>query len=232
MILQRVAPSQAAPFKRPREVIYPGSDGKPLAETDIHFTAIAALIALLRRHFENRPDVYVAGCNFIYYKEGDNKARFSPDVYVVFGVEKKARRSYFLWKDHEAPSVVFKFTSKKTKKNDLTTKKDLCASLGVKEYFVCDPESAYFKPALQGYCLQKGVYQPIKSSSDGKLPCRELSAMLRLENLQLALYDEKTGERFMTDADAARAEANRANSAEAELNRLRAELDRIKNRPS
>ncbi|MEI6233966.1 MAG: Uma2 family endonuclease [Planctomycetota bacterium] len=232
----RVAPPARALFKRPKEIVYPESDGKPLAETDIHFTAIAALIALLRRHYATRNDVYVAGCNFVYYKEGDNKARFSPDAYVVFGVDSAKRRSYFLWKEQHPPAVVFEFTSRKTKKVDATTKKELCASLGVKEYFLCDPETAYLKPPLQGYRLKGGMYQPIKSTSDGRVHCQELGVMMRLENRYLALYDAVTGERILSaeeseraEASRARSEAERAHRAEAEIVLLRAELDRLKN---
>ena len=187
MIQNMVAPALRAPFKKPRPVVYPGSDGKPLAETETHFLAIAAFVALLRRFFANRSDVYAHGCNFIYYEEGNNKARFSPDAYVVFGVEKKNRRSYFLWEEKRAPAIVVEFTSRKTKNEDAIQKKELCARLGVKEYFMCDPKSEYLKPPLQGFRLADGRYEPIPMAADGSIHSVELRATLRLENKLLTI---------------------------------------------
>src|SRR5690349_9398602 len=130
----------AIPSHKAEEIEYPFWDGKPVAETDIHFDAIAALNALLKRFFKAREDVYVASNNLIYYTEGDGNDRFSPDVYVVLGVKNHLRRTYLLWEEKQAPSTVFEITSRGTRGEDKGWKKDLCAELGVKEYFLFDPE--------------------------------------------------------------------------------------------
>ena len=39
----------------------------------------------LKTYYAGRPDVYVAGNNFVFWEEGNPKARISPDAYVVFG---------------------------------------------------------------------------------------------------------------------------------------------------
>ncbi|MBI3359491.1 MAG: Uma2 family endonuclease, partial [Chloroflexi bacterium] len=66
-------------------IIYPESDGKPMAETGIHVLLIAYLIGMLRAFFRHRPDVYVSGNMFMYYEEGNPRKVVAPDVYVVFG---------------------------------------------------------------------------------------------------------------------------------------------------
>jgi len=76
-----------------RDIDYPSSDGKPMAETEIHAREMLFTMGTLDLYYDDRNDVYVAANNFIYYEEGDRDARFSPDVYVVLGVKKKIRRS-------------------------------------------------------------------------------------------------------------------------------------------
>lgn len=44
-----------------REIDYPTSDGKPMAETDVHRQDMIDLIETLQDHFADDPDVYVTG---------------------------------------------------------------------------------------------------------------------------------------------------------------------------
>ena len=67
-------------------VYYPSSDGKPMAETGIHVTAILMLYQALEDFFRGRDDVYLAANMFWYWEKGNPKARRAPDVMVVTGV--------------------------------------------------------------------------------------------------------------------------------------------------
>src|SRR5580692_12300644 len=117
-------PPQNTPRKR--RVFYPVSDGKPMAETDKHLHLMIYCISALGNFFADRADVYVAGNNFLYWQEGNPKARISPDCYVVFGVEKRVRDSFKAWEEGgHLPSVVFEFTSKKTRQEDVRKKRPL-----------------------------------------------------------------------------------------------------------
>jgi Uma2 family endonuclease len=100
-----------------------------------------------------RPDVYVSGNNFIYYEEGNPRARVSPDAYVVFGAPMRARDSYFAWQEGGLlPGVVFEITSRSTKNEDIVTKFEWYERvLRVPEYFLFDPTGDYLRPRLQGY---------------------------------------------------------------------------------
>src|SRR4051794_17470488 len=122
-----------------QEIDYPDREGA-LAESDLHFDEIRELVATLLRHYEARDDVYVAGCNYVYYEEGNPKARFSPDAYVVFGVKQHQRRSFKTWIAGQIPSVVIEASSRRTFRVDIGAKKALCEQLKVKEYFLYDPE--------------------------------------------------------------------------------------------
>src|SRR4051812_46502073 len=92
------------------EIYYPERDGKPMGETDSHRQEIMALIQTLTDFFRDTANVYVTGNLLLYYEEGNPAAVVAPDVMVVQGVSKGARRTYRLWVEGPAPSVVFEMT--------------------------------------------------------------------------------------------------------------------------
>jgi len=224
----------------PRQhVEYPESDGEPMAETDTHRCEMNALIEALEERFRDQSDAYVAGNNFLYYEEGRPNAVFSPDVYVVLGVEKRRRRVYKLWEESVAPCFVMELSSRKTWLEDIGNKKALCARLGVAEYFLYDPEADVVKPPLQGYRLQgsgpQAEYRRIQPRDDGRLESEQLDLILWLDDaLQLHCSDARTGERFLRPDESRQARRDaekrvdsaekRAQSAERELARLRAQM--------
>ena len=225
-----------------RPIHYPESDGKPMAETDVHIDVLIYLRETLRDHFRDAPQVYVAGNMFLYYEEENPAACVAPDVFVVQGVAKGERRTYKLWEEGQPPAVVFEITSRGSRLEDLGTKRALYAMLGVREYFLYDPLGEYLQPPLQGYRLQDGDYQRILPGGQGALVSQALGLELRLEEGQLQVVDTATGQRLLTPAEAqaarrtaearaAQAEA-RAAQAEAEQERLRAELARLRREES
>ena len=67
-------------------VIYPESDGKPMAEADLHRDQMVALIEALKHYFRYDAQVYVSGNLLLYYQESHPRKSVAPDVFVVFGV--------------------------------------------------------------------------------------------------------------------------------------------------
>jgi Uma2 family endonuclease len=239
-------PAQRLERTRPRRVYYPTSDGKPMAETQKHVNLMIYAISALTVHFAEQPDVYVAGNNFIFYEEGNPKARISPDTYVVFGVGNQVRDSYMAWKEGgKLPDVVFEFTSKKTRREDTHTKRPLYERvLRVPEYFLFDPTGDYLNPRLQGYRLTGGNYVSLELR-DNRLRSERLNLDIVMEGDRLRLYDPAKGRFLPTlqeEAERAEIEAQRAamafrraeaearkrSEAEAEIERLRAELAALK----
>ena len=74
------------PASDPTATEYPESDGRPMAETDLHRAEMTDLIAMLEARYADRADVYVSGNLLLYYRQGDPRAAVAPDVFVVFGV--------------------------------------------------------------------------------------------------------------------------------------------------
>jgi Uma2 family endonuclease len=214
-----------------KQLYYPETDGKSMAETDVHIDVLIYLREALKDHFREAPQVYVAGNILLYYEEGNPVACVAPDVFVVQGVAKRERRTYRLWEEGQPPAVVFEITSRGTRLEDLGTKRALYAMLGVQEYFLYDPLGEYLRPPLQGYRLQEGEYQRLPSGGEGELVSQVLGVELRVEAGRLRVVDLATGERLLTPAEAQtarRAEAAARQAAEAELERLRAELARLR----
>jgi Uma2 family endonuclease len=195
-----------------KPVFYPESDGRPMAETDIHIDALIYLREALKDYFRDDPWIYVAGNMLLYYEEGNPAACVAPDVFVVRGVEKHERRIYKLWEENRPPIVIFEITSRSTRLEDLGTKRALYALLGVQEYFLYDPLGEYLRPPLQGYRLEGGEYQRIASPDGESLISTALGIELRVEGARLYVVQAATGERLLTPAEAY--EARRAAEAQ------------------
>src|SRR5687767_2880890 len=142
------------------QVHYPESDGKPMAETDIHPDLLVDAIGAIRDRFRDDPDFYVSGNLFVYYQEGDPTKVVAPDFFAVRGVPRGQRRVYKVWEEGKAPEVVLELTSPTTHLEDLGNKRAIYEELGVREYFICDPLVKAGKPNLRGFRLKGGVLLP------------------------------------------------------------------------
>jgi Uma2 family endonuclease len=240
-------------------VVYPESDGKPMAETDRHRNAMVELIAAVDERFSDVPDIYVSGNLFIYFEEGNNQMVVAPDFFVVRGVPKGERRTYLLWKEKKAPDLVIELTSRSTRFEDLGTKRAIYEELGVREYFVFDPEGSGSSQQFLGFRLRGGSLEPLS-------PIRTATGaqVFRSEVLGLELHgsggtlrwvDPRTGaplpirkelrERLLAESRRAEQEARRAerearraddekqraDAAEAQNAALRAEIERLRKPP-
>ncbi len=216
------------------DVEYPYSDGKPMAESDVHRDEMLDLINGLQECFRDRPDVYVAGNLFLYYRKGDPRSVVAPDVFLVQGVHNGRRKTYKLWEEGRVPSLVIELTSDSTRDEDLDRKMRLYQDLKVEEYFLHDPMGDYLEPSFRGFRLVLGKYRPIEPAPDGSMLSRTTGVLLRPDGQRLRL--EYNGQTVLTmnearekarSEEAARREAEaRAQAAEEELARLRAELER------
>jgi Uma2 family endonuclease len=200
-----------------RVVDYPTSDGKPMAETELHLERMMDLISTLQDHFAAEPMVHVGGNLLLFYEEGNRRRHVSPDAFVVRGISKLPLRDYYLlWKEGKSPDVVIEITSKTTRREDQNKKSQLHRDvLKVPEYFQFDPREEYLKPPLQGHRLVAGQYEPI-APVGGRLPSAVLGLHLERQGTVLRLYDPATGKYLETPRErAASAEAARQHEAEA-----------------
>jgi Uma2 family endonuclease len=210
---------------------YPASDGRPMGETPLHVDNLAYLVQMLKTHYANDPNVFVAGNMFVYYVPGNRLRHVSPDVFVVFGIPKSTtpeRRRYLVWENGKAPDVAIELTSESTREEDIDDKMVIYRNMGVREYFLFDPYAEYLDPPLQGYRLVEGEYQRIAEVS-GRLPSEILGLHLEPSEGFLRLYNPSTQTWLLTPPEehAALVEAM-STLQEAEAERRKAEAERHK----
>ena len=219
----------AQSHRRPKEVEYPTSDGKPIAETEDHRELMIDTIRALQMHPPTASRFYVSGNLLMYYKRGDKRKHVSPDVFAVEGLPTHRRLYYLVWVEGKAPDVVFELTSKSTKREDQKKKFELYRDvLKVTEYFLFDPHGDYLKPRLKGFRLVRGDYEPIQPRADGSLFSEVLGLILEVHGNVLRLRDPVSGELLPTPEEARhRAEAAQ-HKAEAALSRAEAEKESLR----
>ena len=222
-------------------IVYPDSDGEPMAENEEQLYAMIDAITTLREWYASQEDVHVGGDLLIYYRMNDNETRVAPDVFVVFGSDKALRLSWIVWREGKAPDIVMELASGSTWRRDMREKRDIYAGMGVTEYWRFDPTSTYFSPPLIGETLVNGEYTRIELISDREGIHRGHSAVLGLDVCALPdgsmrFYDPVSEQWLRTHAEseaalreaeetAAREMAARQ-AAEEELRTLREQLQR------
>ena len=218
-------------------VVYPTSDGRPMAETEFHAACMVYAASALRLWFRKngRDDVYVGSNNFLYYERGDRRAVVAPDVYVVLGAPAGLRDTYMLWNEPKGPDFVLEVTSKITRRDDERRKRRLYAALGVSEYFLYDPRAEWLVPPLQGWRLHEGTYRrapavTLLSNRAAAVASEVLGIELRDEldahaERRLRLRDLATGEALLTHEETDRARAEAEARAAAEVTARRREAD-------
>jgi Uma2 family endonuclease len=211
--------------KRPKEVEYPTSDGKPMAETEHHRDLMIDSIRTLQLYPPIARRFYISGNLLMYYEEGNKRKHVSPDIFAVEGLSSEHRRLYYLtWVEGKNPDVVIELTSKSTKREDQTKKFELYRDrLKVKEYILFDPYGDYLKPRLKGFRLSCSEYEPIEPRADGSIFSEVLGLFLEVRGDMLRFSDPSTGELLPTSEEV-RVQADIQNHAVAQA-RLLAETE-------
>ena len=210
----RRRPLSARPAKPPRRqapaaVEYPESDGKPMAETPIHWHATVDFAHPLMDRYAARPDAYVGSDMLMYWQEGNIDKRVSPDVFVAFGPAKEPeRRVWKVWEEGVAADFVLEVTSRSTRGRDEGFKAELYERLGITEYWQFDPTEDYLSPNLKGRRLNaEGAYEPIPlERREGRLLgfSEVLGLELRPDGHALRLFDPALDEYLPTHREQAR----------------------------
>jgi Uma2 family endonuclease len=222
------------PLRTPPTNDYPTSDGKPMAETELHRNLMVNLLQTLQWWFRDRPDVCVTGDLLVFYEKGDKRRHVAPDVFVVPGVGNHLRENYLLWEEGGGLDFVIEVTSSSTRREDVGRKSRLYAgALAVREYVLFDPRGDYLDPPFQAYRRYRDAFRPARLA-DGRFTSRVLGLELERDGTDLRFRDPATGERLPTAAERLAVAEERAAAEAAENARLRQELARLRggsNRP-
>jgi Uma2 family endonuclease len=128
------------------QVLYPDSDGQPMADNTIQYRWIVRLVSNLKGLLKDQL-AFVAG-DLLWYPvqvETPPTPAQAPDVMVVMGRPTVDRGSYKQWEeDNIAPQVVFKILSPSNSAREMLIKQAFYGKYGVLEMFFYDPESYDF----------------------------------------------------------------------------------------
>jgi Uma2 family endonuclease len=187
-----------APLLKKPTVIYPESDGLPLADNTKQFRWIMTIQGGLDAQFADDPNVFVAGNLLWYPVEGDNKTRAAPDVLVAFGRPKGDRGSYQQWLEgNVAPQATFEIVSPSNTAGILTEKFNFFDKYGVEEYYLYDPDAN----ALDGWLRKNGRLTKILRMDGWISPLLGIQFDLSSDDLRIL---DKTGAPFVATPEAIR----------------------------
>ena len=134
-------PSAALRLSSAAPVVYPDSDGEPMADNTEQFEFIQRVQANLDAI---RPD-FVAGDHLWYPVEGRPDIRVAPDVYVAVGRPKGHRGSYRQWEEGGVPlTVVFEWWSPNSTFRKELEKLQFYDRYGVDEFYTWDQTRRFF----------------------------------------------------------------------------------------
>jgi Uma2 family endonuclease len=128
------------------EIIYPETDGEPMAQNTKQAEVMMTLKENLDALFADRDDVFVAIDHFWYPVQGHPEIRQTPDVMVVLECPKGHRGSYKQWEeDNIPPQVVFEVASPGNTQAEWDAKLAFYERYGIEEYYIYDPDTSVWR---------------------------------------------------------------------------------------
>jgi Uma2 family endonuclease len=128
------------------QLLYPDSDGKPMADNTEQYEWIVRLVTNLK-HLLKDEVAFVAG-DLLWYPvevEEPPAPRQAPDAMVALGRPAGYRGSYKQWEeDNIAPQVVFEILSPSNTRREMAEKQKFYEEYGVLESYYYDPERKDF----------------------------------------------------------------------------------------
>jgi Uma2 family endonuclease len=211
----------------PTEVIYPDSDGQPMADNTKQFRWIVAIEQNLDWMYADDANVFVAGDLFWYPVEGRNTIVNAPDVMVVFGRPKSDRGSYKQWEEEGiAPQVVFEIRSPSNSQVEMDKKLLFYDRYEVEEYYIYDPD----RNALSGWLRAEDGLDAIEQMNGWVSPRLGIRFDLSGEELQI---DRPDGSKFYSYVEICQLleqEKQRAEQAEQRVEEMEALLKQYRDR--
>jgi Uma2 family endonuclease len=212
--------------------------GDEVTQSQPHAKAVTILNDLLERHFDDDPDVQILfDMKIVWGLPGLPNP--SPDITVVRGAREDEGRSIFnVVEEGVLPCLILEVVSYSDAamyKNDHEKKVEIYQRVGIPEYLIVDPSFSAEDPLqLTGYRLAPDKqYRRIEPDSRGRLHSETTSLFFApsQDGRMVRVGDARTGEWLLTarEEESARIRETEARkAAEAEIARLRAELERLK----
>ncbi|AFY62422.1 Uma2 family endonuclease [Synechococcus sp. PCC 6312] len=173
-------------------IIYPDSDGQPMAENTKQFRWIVLFKENLECLFADDLNVFVAGDLLWYPVEGRPDIRVAPDAMVVFGRPKGDRGSYQQWQEENiTPQVIFEILSPVNTAAEMNKKLAFYDRYGVEEYYIYDPD----ENGLTSYQRLNGQLFVVHDLNGWVSPRLRIRFQMQSDTLEIYYPD---GRKFLT----------------------------------
>ncbi len=207
-------------------VVYPDSDGLPMADNEWQERAILLLKTGFRHLLASRPDVHVTGDLLWYPVEGHPEICAAPDVFVIEGLDKERLRSYRPWVHGGYITLAVEVLSHNNTPVEMLDKLAFYERHGVEEYVFFDPATGSLRAwTREGDRLVQRLIPDTWTSP-------RYGVTIGTDGTELVVFGPD-GRRWLNPEDEiarADAEAARADAAEADAAALRAEIERLRGR--
>jgi Uma2 family endonuclease len=161
---------------------------EPEMESSLHYLQLLILYASLDYHWRERDDYFIGANLTVYYNREQLKSRDfrGPDLFLVTGVEKRARNSWVVWEEGgRYPDLIIELLSDSTEDVDREIKRRLYAErFRTPEYFWFSPVTEEFS----GFQLIGGSYQELPGDERGWRWSRILNLYLGVHHQQLRYF--------------------------------------------
>ncbi|HEX4613402.1 MAG TPA: Uma2 family endonuclease [Urbifossiella sp.] len=206
--------STPAPAAAP--LVYPDSDGQPMADNTLQWDWMVKIVGELRELFAGQ-QVFVAGDLLWYPVEGE-LTRTAPDALVAFGRPPGYRGSYKQWEEGNIPpQVVFEVLSPSNTRDEMREKLRWYEKYGVEEYYLINP----YKNHVLGHVRDEKGLAAVAFMDDF------ISPRLRIrfeQNGELKLYTPD-GREFRTREDRVKEIADELDQTAEELRKTTAAFE-------
>ncbi len=219
---------------------------EPLA-TDPHSDEQAYCFYALR-YLLNPDGHYVSKDRWLRMDPANSRDKLLPDLLIALGLQERqwGTDEYLPWAVGKPPEVLAEFLSPSSADADKVQKPRRYGKLGVREYFLFDPDGTYGVPRIQGWALLgEEEREPLPRDAGGGVTSRVLPVHFVLLDDHIGVVDTRTGQlalrydqlqQLLRQEMAAHAqaalerqqEATALEAAEREVQRLQAELDRLR----
>ncbi len=185
------------------EIVYPESDGKPMAETDLHRDLLSQSIEVFKTYF---PDSYVSGNIFLYYEKDNPRKSISPDVLLVVKEKPGRKRVYKTW-ESASLDLVIELTSISTKNEDYKSKKEIYSKiLKVPNYIIYDPE----RLILDVFMLKGDHYEQLEADERSLYYLSHLNIFVAQDDKVFLRFFDSYGHLLLTQEERIELESKRA----------------------
>ncbi|MBI4613342.1 MAG: hypothetical protein HY720_06995 [Planctomycetes bacterium] len=240
ILLSHMNPNQTGGAIVPK-LVYPSSDGEPMADNDSNRERMVNSASALREAFRRRGEMAYASTDlFVYPIEGEPWTRNAPDVLVAPGCEQKLRESFKYWEEPGTVQFAGEFLSVRKREtfesDEIQERIEFYRTkLATRELFIYQPLDIAIDSGFHFHFLRiggDGRYHEVRPNSDGWFASEVLALEIRPADGGIEFRDPASGEVYLSAESRAEREVERAERAEQRVAELERELERLRKRES